>query len=127
MKLILWIRSLLVAALIFGAGSTMLYSNTQNASEQMLISAIEAGDLADFVAISGGLQQGIERGMGLSVFRNEQKIGELLVTRSESDCSVNKPQRSISSRRPGDTEIKNILNDINHGSSGTHQIRAHIT
>jgi hypothetical protein len=88
MKLILWIRSLLVAALIFGAGSTMLYSNTQNASEQMLISAIEAGDLADFVAISGGLQQGIERGMGLSVFRNEQKIGELLVTRSESDCSV---------------------------------------
>ena len=88
MKLIVWIRSMLVAALIYGAGSAMLYSNNQDAPGQMLISAIEAGDLADLVAISGGLQQGIERGMVLSVFRKERKIGELLVTRSESDCSV---------------------------------------
>lgn len=88
MKLIDWIRSLLVAALIYGAGSAMLYSNNQDAPGQTLISAIEAGDLADLVAISGGLQQGIERGMVLSVFRKERKIGELLVTRSESDCSV---------------------------------------
>ena len=88
MNLILWIRSLIVAALIYGAGSAVLYSNSQDASGQMLISAIEAGDLADLVAISGGLQQGIERGMVLSAFRNERKIGELLVTRSQSDCSV---------------------------------------
>jgi len=88
MKLILWIRSLIIAALIYGAGSAALYSNSQDASGQMLISAIEFGDLTDLVAISGGLQQGIERGMVLSVFRNERKIGELLVTRSQSDCSV---------------------------------------
>ena len=88
MKLLLWIRTLLVAGLIYGAGSAALYSNIQDAPEQTLISAIEAGELADLVAISGGLEQGIERGMLLSVFRGERKIGELLVTRSESNCSV---------------------------------------
>ena len=88
MRLINWIRLLLVAALVFGAGSAALYSNTQDASQQTLVSAIQAGELADLVALSGGLQQGIERGMILSVFRNERKIGELLVTRAKSDCSV---------------------------------------
>ena len=88
MNLIAWIRPLLIAALIFGAGSAALYSNSQDANQQIRISAIEAGELADLVAISGGLQQGIERGMILSVFREERKIGELLVTRAEADCSV---------------------------------------
>lgn len=88
MKLIFWIRPLLTAALILGAGSAALYSNSQETPQQIQISAIEAGELADLVAISGGLQQGIERGMILSVFREERKIGELLVTRSEANCSV---------------------------------------
>ena len=88
MKLILWMRSLLVAALLCGAGVISLYSNNQDASQQMFVSAIEAGELADLVAISGGLQQGIERGMLLSVFRDGRKIGELLVTRAQSNCSA---------------------------------------
>ena len=88
MNLTTSIRTLLVAALVFGAGSAVLYSNSHDHSQQTLISAIEAGELADLIAISGGLEQGIERGMILSVFRGERKIGELLVTRSVSNCSV---------------------------------------
>lgn len=88
MKLVPWIQSFLVAALVFGMGATGLYSQNHDKQERLLIEAIEAGELADIVAISGGLQQGIERGMLLSVFRDGRKIGELLVTRSESNCSA---------------------------------------
>jgi hypothetical protein len=88
MKLINWIRPLILTALVSGAATAGLYSNSQDAQKQLVIAAIEAGELADLVAISGGLQQGIERGMLLSVFHEGRKVGELLVTRSERDCSV---------------------------------------
>lgn len=88
MRLNIWIRLLIVAALVFGAGAASVYSNSQDPKEQALVTAIEAGELADLVGISGGLQQGIERGMLLSVFRDGRKIGELLVTRTASDCSA---------------------------------------
>ena len=74
--------------IIVGAGSAGLYSNDQGTQKQLAITDIEAGELADLVAISGGLQQGIERGMLLSVFHEGRKVGELLVTRSQRDCSV---------------------------------------
>jgi hypothetical protein len=88
MKLIVWIRLLFIATLITGVGSANLYSNNSVRQDQLLVAAIEAGELADLVAVTGGLQQGIERGMLLSVFRDGRKIGELLVTRSESNCSA---------------------------------------
>jgi len=81
-------RLLLVATLVFGVSSTSLYPDNHGTQDQILVTAIEAGELADLVAISGGLQQGIERGMLLSVFRESRKIGELLVTRSAKDCSA---------------------------------------
>ena len=87
MKLILWIRNTILAALTYGAVATSVYSN-DNDNKGIVIAAIETGELADLIAITGGLQQGIERGMLLSVFREGRKIGELLVTRSESDCSA---------------------------------------
>ncbi len=88
MKFSNWIRFLAVATLVSGVGATGLYSINENRSDQLHVAAIEAGELADLVAISGGLQQGIERGMLLSVFREGRKIGELLVTRSDKDCSA---------------------------------------
>ncbi|MDA0346151.1 MAG: hypothetical protein O3C43_00425 [Verrucomicrobia bacterium] len=88
MNLIICIRSLLVASLVFGASSASLYADNHGSQNGILVAAIEAGELADLVAISGGLQQGIERGMLLSVFREGRKIGELLVTRSDKDCSA---------------------------------------
>lgn len=88
MKCFNWIRFLAVTTLVFGVGSTALYSISENRHDQLHIAAIKSGELADLVAVSGGLQQGIERGMLLSVFREGRKIGELLVTRSDEDCSA---------------------------------------
>jgi len=88
MKLIIRMLSLLVASLVFGVSTASLYSDNHDSQDQLLVAAIEFGELADLVAISGGLQQGIERGMLLSVFREGRKIGELLVTRSVKDCSA---------------------------------------
>ena len=79
---------MLVASLVFGVGAASLYSDNHGEQNQILVAAIEAGDLADLVGISGGLQQGIERGMLLSIYREGRKIGELLVTRSDKDCSA---------------------------------------
>ena len=87
MKLIHWIRNLMVVALTYGTAVTFVYSNNDD-NKEMVVAAIEAGELADLVAVTGGLRQGIERGMLLSVFRDGRKIGELLVTRSESKCSA---------------------------------------
>lgn len=88
MKFINRIRSLAVATLVFGVGSTGLYSISEDRQDPLHVAAIESGELADLVAVSGGLKQGIERGMLLSVFREGRKIGELLVTRSDKDCSA---------------------------------------
>jgi hypothetical protein len=88
MKLITRIRPLIVSALILGAAAGRLYSDNQDSQKQWVVAAIESGELADLVAIDGGLQQGIERGMLLSVFHEGRKVGELLVTRSEANCSA---------------------------------------
>ena len=88
MKLINWIRLLIVSALIFGAETAGLYSKNHDTQELLVITQIDAGELANLVAISGGLLQGIERGMLLSIFHEGRKIGELLITRSERDCSA---------------------------------------
>lgn len=88
MKLIPSIQSILAFTLLFGVSTAGLYSQNQGAPNRIQIEAIEAGELADLVAIGGGLNQGIERGMLLSVFRDSRKIGELLVTRSQNNCSA---------------------------------------
>ena len=83
-----WIRWVLFIALTIGAGEATVYSINEDKRDSMLIAAIDSGELADLVGITGGLRQGIERGMLLVVFRDGRKVGELLVTRSEENCSA---------------------------------------
>jgi len=82
------IRLVLVAALFIGAGSSIAYSGTNYDDRELQIVAIESGELADLVAIRGGLNHGVETGMLLSVFRDGAKLGELIVTSSRGDYSA---------------------------------------
>lgn len=88
MKSIVWIRLLVLSVLFFGTGAAGLYSDNGDQTDALVITAIESGELADLIAVNGGLEQGIERGMILSVFHDGKKVGELLVTRSQSNCAV---------------------------------------
>ncbi|MBH54986.1 MAG: hypothetical protein CMI18_11665 [Opitutaceae bacterium] len=88
MKLIRKILSILALALFVGAAGQTLYSQNQESCPSLQIEAIESGELANLIALSGGFNQGIERGMLLPAFGDERKIGELLVTRSKENYSA---------------------------------------
>ncbi len=88
MKLQLWRLRKLAVGLLIGAGAATLYADTRGKDGELVVSAIETGELADLVGINGGLNEGLVRGMVLSVFNSGQRVGELLLTRVEERCAV---------------------------------------
>jgi len=77
-------------ALVLGVGGRALYSQNQDSGLSLKIQVIESAKLTDLIALNGrlNLNQGIERGMLLSVFRDGLEIGELLVSRVKENCSA---------------------------------------
>ncbi len=88
MRLKNWIQLFVASALFIGAGSTSVYSENTDVAYKATIAAIEAGELADLIALDAGLTQGFEEGMLLTAVRDNRIVGELLVTRSTEHCSV---------------------------------------
>ena len=84
----LCLSTVLAAALCWGAWQSAAATEAPERGGDLTIRLIERGDRADLIGIDGGLRQGLVPGMVLSVFRNGQRVGELLLTRVEEQCAV---------------------------------------
>ena len=83
-----YLTPVLAAGLFCGAFKAAVAKEAPNGNGEMAIRLIERGDRADLIGIDGGLEQGLAPGMVMSVFRNGQRVGELLLTRVEEQCAV---------------------------------------
>lgn len=79
---------ILATCLLGGMFFPILQAEVPDRPGELVICIIEPGDLTDLIGINGGLEQGLLPGMVLSVFRNGQRVGELLLTRVQEQCAV---------------------------------------
>ena len=80
-----FVLSMVLAACLFYPA---LQAEAPGRPGELVICIIEPGELTDLIGINGGLEQGLVPGMVLSVFRNGQRVGELLLTRVQEQCAV---------------------------------------